>query len=750
MGFFRKLAQRLSTKIILPYLILTLAIASIGAFVVTRLVTGSLQERFHNQLLDAGRIVSERMVDLERERLAVLRTVSNTRGVGQALAERDAETLAGTVPQIIVNADADAVSLIDQQGVEIFGWLQETGGFEGTERTGAEFHDIEPVRLVLDGVIDQQGDKQVALLQTPAGLMLYTIGPVYHDGQQVGATMVGDRLDDVVLSLAETALARVTLYDRNGRVLATTLGASPEALQARLPDPAGQYTAVIDRLRTSPQHAQLVTATADDQSLLQQVELLGQDYLLAYGDWRVRDDSLGLFSVALSSNFIVTASATSRNLLSLLFSAATVAVFILGLLIARRLIAPLDRLIQVSGAVARGDLQQRTGIQRQDEIGDLAHSFDAMTAQLEKRNRQLVEQSSKLEAILNSIADGVVVFDNQQRIIATNAAAGRFLRDTGYFNNHSPDFLPDDEPVDGSAFLAELHANGDGPHSRRYHAGGRIFSASVAPVSTPTGNQTGSVVVLRDVTQEAEAEQLKDNFITGISHELRTPLTSIKGYIDLLLTTGGEQFSKQQINFLKTVQDNTAKLFDHVGKLIDMAEIHSGTLALRPRRLWFSWLAEKEAEKWEKKMAARDLTFDVTVRNEQLWIDGDPDRLAWAIDNLLENAHDYTRRGGHVQVTIREREGAACLEITDTGVGISASDRPHVFDRFYRVQTEDTFDVYGLGLGLFITRSIVEAHGGDVWVESVPGEGSTFGVTLPLLEEETAGAEEAEEVEEAR
>jgi len=741
MGFFRQLAHRVSTKIILPYLILTLAVASVGAFVVTRLVAGSLQERFHNQLLDAGRVVSEKMVDLERERLAVLRAVSNTRGVGQALLERDAETLAGVVPQIIVNADVDAVSLVDEQGVEVFGWLQQAGGVEGTERTGADFNDIEPVRLVLDGVVDERGDKRVALLQTPTGLMLYTIGPVYHDGQQVGAALVGDRLHDVVLSLTETALARVTLYDRNGRVLATTLGDSPAALQVRLPDPAGQYATVVERLQTSPQHAQLVTANAGDQSLLRQVELLGQDYLLAYGDWRVRDDSLGLFSVALSSNFIVTASATSRNLLSLLFSIATVGVFILGLVIARRLIDPLNRLIQVSSAVARGDLNQRTGIRRQDEIGDLAHSFDAMTARLERRNRQLLEQSSKLEAILNSIADGVVVFDNRQHVIAANAAADRFLQDTGHFNSNSPNFLPDDDPVDGSAFLAELHTNSNGAGPRRYRAGGRIFSASVAPVETPTGGQTGSVVVLRDVTQEAEAEQLKDNFITGISHELRTPLTSIKGYVDLLVTTGADQLSEQQLNFLKTVQDNTAKLFDHVGKLIDMAEIHSGALALRPQRLWFSWLAENAAEQWQEKMAARDLAFDIIVHDEQLWIDGDPDRVNWAIDNLLENAHDYTLRGGRVQVTIYERDGSACLEIADTGVGISASDRPHIFDRFYRVQTEDTFNVYGLGLGLFITRSIVEAHGGRIWVDSAPGEGSTFGITLPLLEGEAPGAE---------
>lgn len=736
MGIFRRFTQRISTKIILPYLILTLAVASVGAFVVTRLVAGSLQERFHNQLLDAGRVVSEKMVDLERERLATLRAVSNTRGVGRALTQRDTDALAGIVPQIIVNAGADAVSLTDENGVEVYGWLQESGSVEGTERVGADFNEIEAVRLVLDGVVDEQGDKRVALLQTPTGLMLYTIGPVYYDGRQVGAAMVGDRLDDIVLTLADTALARVTLYNRDGQVLATTLGDTPQTLQTRLPDPAGQYTAVVERLQTSPQHARLVTATAGDQSLLHQVEILGQDYLLAYGDWRVRDDSLGLFSVALSSNFIVTASATSRNLLSLLFSIATVGVFLLGLLIARRLINPLDRLIQVATAVARGDLQQRTDIRRQDEIGELARSFDIMTEQLAKRNRQLVEQSSKLEAILNSIGDGVIVFDHQQRIVAANAAAGRFLQDTGHLEDVSPNFLTAGDPDDGSAFLAGLYAgeNGKAGH-RRYQAGGRIFSASVAPVATPAGEHTGSVVVLHDVTQEAEAEQLKDNFITGISHELRTPLTSIKGYVDLLLTTGADQLSHQQLTFLKTVQDNTAKLYDHVGKLIDMAEIHSGALALRPRRLWFSWLAEKAAERWQDKMETRDLDLDLTVREEQLWIDGDPDRLNWAIDNLLENAHDYTRPGGRVHVTVYQRNGAACMEIADTGVGVAASDRPHIFERFYRVQTEDTFDVYGLGLGLFITRTIVEAHDGRVWVESTPGEGSTFGIALPLLED---------------
>jgi hypothetical protein len=256
----------IGTKIILPYLLLTLVVAGVGAFVVTNLVTSSMRERFNNQLLDAGRVVSEGMVRYEKDRLEVLRVVAGTEGVPESLVAGDRDSLANLVPQIIANSKTDAVELLDTNGVEVYGWQRPPGqgGMVGEERTGADFSQLEDVRLVLNGFIDEAGEKRALVSETPYGMMIFTIGPIYREAQQVGAVMVGTYVSEMVVDLAENAVAKVTLYDRSGDVIDTTLGGGQEDIAETLEESPGQYDTVIELLRESPEHHQVVISNAED------------------------------------------------------------------------------------------------------------------------------------------------------------------------------------------------------------------------------------------------------------------------------------------------------------------------------------------------------------------------------------------------------------------------------------------------------------------------------------------------------
>ena len=738
-----RLTASIGTKIILPYLLLTLAVAGVGAFVVTNLVASSMQERFHNQLLDAGRVVSEGMVDHEKKRLEVLRVIAGTQGVAESLAARDRQSLDSLVSPIIGNyTTVDAVELLDANGIEVYGWQRPPGqtGNEGETRSGANFSQLKDVRLVLDGFVDESGEKRVLLSQTkpddPRSLMLFAIGPVYRDEECVGATMVGTYVQPMVAKLGESAVAKITLYDRNGNVLDTTLGGGQEGIVKTLQESPEQYDTVLALLKEPPSRYQVVVSKAKDEVPLRQVDVLNQQYVLAFGVWRLRGQSFGLFSVALPSNFIVTAAATSRNWLSLIFSIATVAVFTIGFLIAQRIIRPLNRLVETSVAVAAGDLEQRTGIQSDDEIGSLASSFDTMTQKLSERNRQLVEQASKLGAILNSIADGVIVLDTAGQIVTSNPAAQRVLSDmSSDFPSAPMRELPPglfvgtegETAMDQSLALTSLQ----GP--RRYRVGSRVLSALAAPVLAPGGEELGTVIVLRDITREVEAERLKDEFITSISHELRTPLTAIKGYSELLMmTTDGNP--ERRLEFIRTISDNADQLLHHINELIDISQIHAGTLGLEKERLRFSELVGEVVENWRERMETKGLSLRVRLSGGSLWVNGDRNRLIWAIDNLLSNAYNYTLAGGRVTVRVFRENGEARIDVADTGVGVAAADQPYLFTRFFRASNELTFSVRGVGLGLFIARSIIELHGGRVWVESELSVGSTFSIALPVAE----------------
>ncbi|MDX1523177.1 MAG: HAMP domain-containing protein, partial [Anaerolineae bacterium] len=400
-----RLISSIGTKIILPYLILTLIVAGVGAFIVVRLVAGSLQERFNNQLLDAGRIVSEEMVKQEIERLSVLQSVISTQGVAESLAAKDKDALAKLVPQIIANNNnTDAVELLDLDGQEIMGWQRppNQSGTVGQLRSGSNYAEIEDVQRVLKGIIDEFGERRTLIGQTPNGLMIFTIGPVYQGETRVGAAMVGTYLSEEVKNLTDVAAAKITFYDTNGSVLETSLAGERQEIDEVVEQVAPTYEELLSLLRESPTRYPVIASTAENEVQLERVTVLGQEYTLAYGDWRLRNQSIGFFSVALPNNFIVSTAATSRNVLSLLFSVATIFVFVIGFVIAQRIIRPLNKLVQTSLAITQGNLSQRTGITRNDEIGSLASSFDVMTDKLERRNRELVEQASKLETILNS------------------------------------------------------------------------------------------------------------------------------------------------------------------------------------------------------------------------------------------------------------------------------------------------------------------------------------------------------------
>ncbi|MCB0034453.1 MAG: HAMP domain-containing protein, partial [Anaerolineales bacterium] len=477
-----------SSKIIFPYLLLTLIVAGVGAYVVTNLATSSLRERFDNQLLDAGRIVSESIVELEREQIRVHRTVTFTDGLGRALVERDIEELEEIIPPLALNNNVDLVSVLDQDGLEVFGWQRSPGSDVGLNTTLNDFSTFQDVAFVLSGQTDNLGDKRVVLAELNGQLIVFTVGPVEVNGEITGAVVVGDYLNDMVNELTSRAIARVTFYDPQGNVLASTLSNDFDLLA----EDEGLYEEVVQLLATTPEQVKVVIESAEESVPLRELTILEQSYRLAYGDWRLRGRTFGIFSVALPSNFIASAVATSGRLLAFLFAISTMAVLFLGFVIARRIIRPLEQLVDVSTAVVEGDFERRTNIEQGDEIGDLARSFDMMTNYLVTRNREFAAQASNLNTILNSIADALVVLDQDGHIVNTNEAAREILSVTSFTNGSTPPINPDSALMD--VFMADTRGD-----AITYELGERVYSVLSAPVNDAEQGFLGRVVVLRDI-----------------------------------------------------------------------------------------------------------------------------------------------------------------------------------------------------------------------------------------------------------
>jgi len=452
---------------------------------------------------------------------------------------------------------------------------------------------------------------------------------------------------------------------------------------------------------------------------------------------------LAVLDVLLSSDVLLTSNVLNRGTYVLVFTIATGAVILLGYLVAQRITRPLATLIETSQSVAEGDLKRRTGIQRNDEIGTLATAFDQMTERLDERTLALQsslqvqrETASQMRSILSSIGDGVLIEDAQGNIIPLNQAATMMIEDMAAHFLSGPmrelSVLEQDRSLDAwvNPWLLE---------SRRFQVANRIYTAHSATVGGGQGENLGTVVVLRDVTSEMEAEQLKDAFVAHVSHELRTPLTAIKGYTALLGATAGTALNQTQHNFLDRISRQTDNLVAMINALLDFSEVESGgRIGLRAELLELPALASEIYQEWQAEMEEKPLTFELEVADGLPKVSADFARLRWALINLVRNAHQYTDAGGTVTLRLFSEQNDVVFQVIDTGVGIAPEAQKRLFTRFYRVMQSHDDNVRGLGLGLYVTKTIVEAHGGSIQVTSEVGVGSTFTVTLPAAQDHEA------------
>jgi signal transduction histidine kinase len=359
----------LQTQLILPYVVLTFATAAVGVFVVTRLVTSSVRERFVNQLFEASRVAADAIVRRESAHLVDLRLLAYTEGVAQAIQDQDATGLQDMIWPLVLNNNIELVSALNLQGVEILGLERnpQTGLYGASQ--GMDYSNQPIVRSILDEVEDGNGDKFAGFIQTTLGPYLFTSAPVRDAaGTLVGVLMTATRVQSLLAEIKTQALADVVVLSREGETLATTL--------------------VEEDVGFASIELSAAEVEGINPSTTKDITLYGRPYQVVYAPFNVRQRPVGVLAVILPSNYIVSTEATSRNTFSAVFTIVTVGVFLIGYVLAQSIARPILRLKKISQAVAAGDLDQQSGLKRSDEIGELATAFDLMTLRLRERTAE--------------------------------------------------------------------------------------------------------------------------------------------------------------------------------------------------------------------------------------------------------------------------------------------------------------------------------------------------------------------------
>lgn len=390
-------------RVILPYLLLTALVAVLGVYVVTRLVSSTLSERLNNQLLEAGRVVSDSVVRQELRHVDVGRLVAYTNGVAEAILAEDEATLEARVLPLAAALDAENLAIIDMEGRTLFQTIFNSEGQVETIGASGGFGHLAFVQSVLSNPDPQQPPGRGIARQSYNGqYYYYTAIPVILEDRLVGVVVVGTSLNSMLPYLKSTSLADVILYDEQGQAIATSMAAQ------------AQDAEFLQAVALSPDEYEELTHS----SRLVQGENFragGRWYSLARGPLQVGGSRVAIYAVVLPAEYVIQPGAASRNFYVALFTVAMLAVIVIGYLISRRITNPLFSLVRTSQAISKGDLSQRSGIRGKDEIGTLASTFDEMTSRLQERTAELERTYHILEQMDRTKASFIDVSAHELR-----------------------------------------------------------------------------------------------------------------------------------------------------------------------------------------------------------------------------------------------------------------------------------------------------------------------------------------------
>ena len=402
-----------------------------------------------------------------------------------------------------------------------------------------------------------------------------------------------------------------------------------------------------------------------------------------------------------------------------------------SLLVSLGLSARIERLEGFSRRVAEGDFRPLPGDGSGDALEKLGASLNQTAARLDRTIRTLTEERNLSSAILGSMVEGVAVVSGGERLVFANQSFAEILD-------------LDLPPKSGSALVEIVRQTEMIEAVRKVLAGEprveseiitgtlrqRFFAATIAAVRA--GDTSGAVVVLHDITELRRLERVRRDFVANVSHEFRTPLTAIQGFAETLLA-GAMDDPQNRERFLEIIVEHSRRLARLTEDLLKLSKMDADRLELEIRRVSVSQLIESCIETAQHRATEKEISISVQPTSRLPDIAGDRRRLAEVLQNLLDNALQYTLSRGEIVVSAEARDAEVLFTVADTGIGIPKADQSRIFERFYRVDAARSPELGGTGLGLSIAKHIVEVHSGRIWVDSEIGRGSQFHFTIPIF-----------------
>ena len=409
-----------------------------------------------------------------------------------------------------------------------------------------------------------------------------------------------------------------------------------------------------------------------------------------------------------------------------------------AMVMSRAYASRIERLREFSRRVAEGDFRPLPPDGSGDSLEALGASLNQTASRLDRTIRTLTEERNLSAAILGSMVEGVAVVNAGERLAFANPGFAAILG-------------LDVPPVAGSSLLEVVRQTELIGAVRRVLAGEprveaeivtgtlrqHYFAATVASVRA--GETSGAVIVLHDITDLRKLERIRRDFVANVSHEFRTPLTAIQGFAETLIG-GAIDDPQNRGRFLAIILEHSRRLARLTEDLLRLSQMDAEQLEMEIRAVSVPQLVESCYETAQRRAGEKGLTLSLNLPSQLPDVLADNRRLQEVLQNLLDNAIQYTLPGGKIVLSAEARGDEVVFTVADTGIGIPQADQPRIFERFYRVDVARSREAGGTGLGLSISKHLVEAQGGRIWVESEVGVGSKFHFSIPVFDPERAAA----------
>ncbi|WP_102348088.1 cell wall metabolism sensor histidine kinase WalK [Bacillus sp. Marseille-P3661] len=401
----------------------------------------------------------------------------------------------------------------------------------------------------------------------------------------------------------------------------------------------------------------------------------------------------------------------------------------LGVFVARTITRPIADMRKQALVLAEGDFSRKVTVYGDDEIGQLAETFNDLTDKLQRAQETTEGERRKLSSVLANMSDGVIATDNRGQIILMNEPAKNMLnvsRETlhsrsifSVLNYREAQTL--EELYEGKESILLDFSD----HRRKY-----ILRANFSIILGDDNKPNGLITVLQDVTEQEVIEQERREFVANVSHELRTPLTTMRSYLEAL-ADGAWQNEELAPRFLNVTQTETERMIRLVNDLLQLSRLDSKDYKMLKQSVNFTEFFHHVIDRFEMSKES-EFVFKRAFSNRERRVEIDKDKITQVLDNIISNALKYSPEGGTVRFELLQKGQMLLVRVSDEGVGIPKEYLPKVFERFYRVDKARSRKMGGTGLGLAIAREIIQVHGGEVWADSEEGKGTTITFTLPL------------------